>query len=341
MAEVERIILLGNGFDLAHGLPTKYSDFMEYLKETLRNQKNKPFTIVGQVLEGEFENDDFFPLLDSGRNKDPWIGGRTLPELRLAVNPYAKPSSIFFASLIAEHKRMGSWADLESHYFKVLYKHREEEEKVKTINEEFDHLKKLLEKYLTAEVEEKRERRFNGRIYEIFNRFYPYPESFKKTHVVTFNYTATAYNYSSLENRDFVDITYVHGMLGDKNNPIIFGYGDENSEEYKELELLDNNELLKNFKTFQYLRTKGYKKVLGLLDNADEIFVQIIGQSCGLCDKALLRTIFHHPNVKKIEAIYHEKEDNFFQNLYNISRIFDDNTLMREKLISLETTTKI
>ncbi len=24
----ERIILIGNGFDLAHGLPTKYSDFL-------------------------------------------------------------------------------------------------------------------------------------------------------------------------------------------------------------------------------------------------------------------------------------------------------------------------
>lgn len=26
------ILLIGNGFDLAHGLPTKYTDFLEYVK---------------------------------------------------------------------------------------------------------------------------------------------------------------------------------------------------------------------------------------------------------------------------------------------------------------------
>ena len=26
------IIVIGNGFDLAHGLPTKYTDFLEYVK---------------------------------------------------------------------------------------------------------------------------------------------------------------------------------------------------------------------------------------------------------------------------------------------------------------------
>ena len=28
---LSRLIIIGNGFDLAHGLHTKYSDFMEYL----------------------------------------------------------------------------------------------------------------------------------------------------------------------------------------------------------------------------------------------------------------------------------------------------------------------
>lgn len=26
------ILLIGNGFDLAHGLPTKYTDFLEFVK---------------------------------------------------------------------------------------------------------------------------------------------------------------------------------------------------------------------------------------------------------------------------------------------------------------------
>ncbi|OBX23428.1 hypothetical protein BAA08_04580 [Bizionia sp. APA-3] len=134
---------------------------------------------------------------------------------------------------------------------------------------------------------------------------------------------------------------HIHGDLNDFENPIIFGYGDENSKGYHELELLLENNLLKNFKTFQYLRTNKYKEVLGLLEESDNIYVQLIGHSSGLCDKALLRTIFQHDNVKHIEATYYKNESKYFENLYNISRVFDDNTLMREKLISLDDTFKV
>lgn len=30
------ILVIGNGFDLAHGLPTKYSDFLEFLKVIIK-----------------------------------------------------------------------------------------------------------------------------------------------------------------------------------------------------------------------------------------------------------------------------------------------------------------
>lgn len=33
------ILILGNGFDLAHGLKTKYSDFLEYCKKKYSTTK--------------------------------------------------------------------------------------------------------------------------------------------------------------------------------------------------------------------------------------------------------------------------------------------------------------
>lgn len=35
------ILVIGNGFDLAHGLPTKYTDFLEFLKSFMEYYKNK------------------------------------------------------------------------------------------------------------------------------------------------------------------------------------------------------------------------------------------------------------------------------------------------------------
>lgn len=168
---------------------------------------------------------------------------------------------------------------------------------------------------------------------------------FKNTYFVSFNYTSKIINQYFFwwrdtfgENRITNYPINIHGTLTNSDNPIIFGYGDENSDKYKELEKLGDNDLLKNFKTFQYLRANKYKKVLGLLESSEEIYIQLIGHSCGLCDRALLRTIFQHDNVKFIESVYYKDNLKYFENLYNISRIFDDNILMREKIISLDET---
>ena len=45
---MNRIILIGNGFDLAHGLPTSYADFIRGYNITLK---------LG-LLEGEYERYD-------------------------------------------------------------------------------------------------------------------------------------------------------------------------------------------------------------------------------------------------------------------------------------------
>jgi hypothetical protein len=78
-----------------------------------------------------------------------------------------------------------------------------------------------------------------------------------------------------------------------------------------------------------------------LLETDEELYVQIIGHSCDTTDKALLKTIFQHPNVQFIEGTYYESEGRYFEKLYNISRIFDDTSLMRQKIIPLEQSFKI
>jgi hypothetical protein len=45
-----------------------------------------------------------------------------------------------------------------------------------------------------------------------------------------------------LEIRGINDTVYIHGKLGDKSNPIIFGYGDEMDLYYEKIEHLNNNE---------------------------------------------------------------------------------------------------
>lgn len=43
------ILVIGNGFDLAHGLPTKYGDFLKWVKEIKQmvNESPDPQTMLG------------------------------------------------------------------------------------------------------------------------------------------------------------------------------------------------------------------------------------------------------------------------------------------------------
>ena len=75
---------------------------------------------------------------------------------------------------------------------------------------------------------------------------------------LNFNYTRTdrpyhgyVHSWSDSEPNSI----YIHGLLNDKDNPIIFGYGDELDENYKELERANDNLFLQNIKSVRYLFT--------------------------------------------------------------------------------------
>jgi hypothetical protein len=136
-------------------------------------------------------------------------------------------------------------------------------------------------------------------------------------------------------------IIHIHGELNNPNNPIIFGYGDEQDEIHKEIEKL-GGEYLDNVKTINYLKTPNYKNLLSFIENGlYQVF--IMGHSCGLSDKTLLNTLFEHKNCVSIKPFFHEWTDNEGVNrsnyddiIKNVYRCFTDKALMREKVVNLE-----
>jgi hypothetical protein len=112
-------------------------------------------------------------------------------------------------------------------------------------------------------------------------------------------------------------------------------------EDYKIIENLDDNEYLKNFKSFQYLQNSNYKTLLDYID-MDKFQVLILGHSCGLSDRTLLNTVFEHINCRSIKVFYHETidlngkviKDNYSEIIQNISRHFNKKKLMREKIVN-------
>lgn len=152
--------------------------------------------------------------------------------------------------------------------------------------------------------------------------------------LLNFNYTHTSDKY--IFDKDIIETIHIHGELNNPKNPIIFGYGDELAEDYRQIENLNDNEYLKNVKSIRYLETDNYRKMLSFIESEPyQIF--IMGHSCGNSDRTLLNTLFEHKNCVSIKPFFHQREDgsnNYNEIVQNISRNFTNKAAMRERVVN-------
>jgi hypothetical protein len=331
-----KVFIIGNGFDIAFKQPTRYDDLMNYILNYTINSEDNP------TLE-------FTPYMGSSYKGKNVILGNLKSEfikVNLTENKiFCAKKSILFSELIKNRELNNNWGNVESIYYECLKKNSFSGN-VKLINEELDHLRELLLHYLN-EIEKNV---LTDELYSINTiqhiicdrdcRYKNLDDSdfFDSINFITFNYTSKILEQivktelTKRRGEQFnSEIIHIHGKLNDNDNPCVFGYGDDNSEVYKKLEDKLDFDLLRQFKTKQYLKSTQYHKLLGILEGY-EIHIEIIGLSCEMCDKSLLRTIFTHPNVKKIKIDYHSNSDNYFKTVHNISKIVEDNIMLREKL---------
>ncbi|MNT28108.1 hypothetical protein D3C72_1637710 [compost metagenome] len=126
----------------------------------------------------------------------------------------------------------------------------------------------------------------------------------------------------------------IHGRVNTLEDPINFGFGDEMDDDYKSIENENNNDYLKNIKSFQYLHNSNYRRLLNWIET-EKFQVYIFGHSCGLSDRTLLNTIFENKNCRSIKLFFHKSDtdDNYTELTHNISRHFNNKPLMRSKIV--------
>ena len=399
---MNRIVLIGNGFDLAHGLPTKYEDFINWywdqrVKGFYGNQSNLSRDKLCEFkIEEPHTWNGFFNEIVLSFQK---LNGKDIID-NIIHNKYSvkieSSFSPFFGNIIKSIETKG-WVDIENEYYNQLKKCTIEgsfdQDALKRLNSQLSYLTDLLVKYLESisnkkplEIEAisdiiyspigisdisvegqnivkeflkdsiKRDsyisvkmKRYGLNELGCRNDIREAKEYLEKwgimpitpptvlmlpdlVFILNFNYTNTADSYV----RSYLGRTiYIHGALRNRES-IIFGYGDELDEKYKQLQALNENECLKNIKSIKYLESYNYQAVLEFLE-ADPFQVLIMGHSCGNSDRTLLNTIFEHKNCISIKPYYHSKKDgtdNYLDIVQNISRNFTNMKLMRDRVVN-------
>lgn len=411
---MNRIILIGNGFDLAHGLKTGYKDFIDsYWNEVAVTTYDKyvDYFRKSVVTIPDSYNDNLISIrIYNGKASIP---DRVISSceshnrygvLCSSINKLNKSNKRpFSAELkfknnffehISNQCSLVNWVDIENEYYEALKKLLLVEDaqtrsiSVKKLNKEFDAVKGLLEKYLTAEfdyeVEAKEsiseafkakinindiafakralfrdlfvESKLSHRIVSMFPQTY-YPHMLEtvkgierkkirqsmgtdfvpdKILLLNFNYTNTAEKL--YVKGGAYEVINIHGELNNKNNPIIFGYGDELDDDYKTIEKLQDNDFLENIKSINYHKTRNYRRLLDFIHSGlYQVFV--MGHSCGNSDRTLLNTLFEHDNCVSVKVFYHQIEagkDDYSNIIRNISRNFNDKARMRDTVVNWE-----
>lgn len=365
---MKKLIIIGNGFDLSHGLPTSYRDFIVWLvkkefremnAEEPRKKRRKQFPLFScsinmtiKDFDAYVEKDiyDIMKACQSKRHFDVGFPGSSYGTIRESTTqPLSiKTDSIFGKNLILNS--CGDWVDIEDTYYNCLKiilheskksKQYNKQEAVKELNTQLNYLCENLKQYLLdlpqgSYIDVYRDIITkpidHSLLFTAFNKSTPYNHHASDTYVLNFNYTNTVAQYVDIPN---VSINQIHGSITDEHNPMIFGYGDELDDDFEEMEKESIDGFLKHVKSLWYLRTKNYHDLLRFIES-QTYQVQIIGHSCGRSDRTLLNMIFEHENCNSIDIFYRMRDDgtdNFNEICEDISRQFRDKQKLRKRVL--------
>lgn len=344
---MNRLVLIGNGFDLAHGLKTSYKDFIDWY--------------WGQRVNGLMslhtkENEDILCKLSIKENKDfpDWFNfffyqQRFLKDPLTDKNTYTPQEIILFFKETPNYFSMDcspllerimnnietrGWADIEIDYYQLLKMTLKPECKftVNDLNSQLLFLRDKLVEYLNTMNKGVYNNKLNDKIIEFFN-----PKDFSTegklkaandigsdaSNIEEVKYDVSerekfipkqimmlSFNYTNtaLNYGNFNMVhNYIHGELT-KPKHIIFGYGDELDKNYQNILDANDNEMLRYVKSVKYLETSNYRKMLQFIESAP-FQLYIMGHSCGNSDRTLLNTVFEHENCISIKPFYHILED--------------------------------
>jgi len=365
MVNKNRLVIFGNGIDLALGLKTRYSDFiLHYTIERMievvedgeyqldeegkrESLKFKEFQFSASSLK--FPEKNFLSTIQSftadlSRFSDV---DKLITELN-ALNIFFRGSKFF--RRILKH---ALWCDMERTYYETLDKLFDDNKGVNggseyqysaitSLNIEFDRIKSELEIYIRKEQDNIfklliQKEFFRSLVSSLCDDFDGREEDII---CLNFNYTDTMRVALVNTNYEKIKTINIHGSVDTKDNPIVFGYGDDTDSSYSKLEDSNNSEYLRHFKSFRYSQNNNYEQLLEFINRRIPFDVCIVGHSCGLSDRTMLKAIFENECCEDIYIYHHKKgkeakEAHFFKDI-NISRHFDDKLLKRARVRSFD-----
>ncbi len=353
------ILVIGNGFDLAHGLPTSYKDFLVFI-ERYKEYYDKSriiydFTNITMYFKDLKENrSDIYNEINSLINENRWIhhflklkdenmleSKQTWIDFESEISKVIQTLDIVKRRLKNDFYSETNQVRLDEYEFEVLHDIFDFDRKLDIVNrflllkeiesitkklvEDLNRLIRCLEIYLDDYV--------SNKYFETLKKK-EFITNLKIDNVLSFNYTNT---YKRLYDSSHIEFNYIHGMVNSKHDlnscNLILGI-----DEY--LDNTDRNQYVDfiQFKKFFQRIYKGtgssYKEWLETFEIHKKEFsklrrglnIYFIGHSLDVTDKDILKDLILHEGANT--TIYYHNQEALSRLITNLVKVIGEDELI-------------
>lgn len=366
---MNRLVIIGNGFDMAHGLKTSYKDFINWYWDRRVDAfvgnitkvsadslckltiKDNPNLSCWNVFA--FDNSYFKDI----RGNRTCSGYEVITELQKYPDTFSVDTTPFFGTIIQSIETKG-WIDIENDYYQLLKKCTETTDcgyTVKELNEQLAYLQKKLVEYLsTIDVPET-----IGTINSAIRENICIEDLSIEGKALAKTMGVIEYDTNSFDDNRYMDERF-SGMPPERTMLLCFNYTGT-VKEYEQYGGLILNYIHGELEHPEHIifgygdeLDKDYQGILDKQDNellknvksvkyletrnyhkmldflmAAPFQVLIMGHSCGNSDRTLLNTVFEHKNCVSIKPFYHKWDDGSDNYLELVQNISRNFTNMR------------
>lgn len=351
------ILVIGNGFDLAHGLPTGYRDFIDFMKDFKKTYRDKVFVDmpclsspparfieyienmitqnreIADELNELSRNNLWLKYFDKVTLKEGWIDFESeiskvvqvMDELRILKNEINKKG--YGKSVELQEYQTDTLKNVFGKTIKTLRGNYPIEEDKKKLLIDLNKITRCLEIYLSCFI--------NKKDIEIL---LPDIQDIKFDKVLSFNYTNTFKRIYDLNQEHSIEYDYIHGKAEIEKNintcNLVLGIDEYLSDSDKD----NDNEFIQFKKFYQriYKRTgniyinwvAGIEETMGGMDMyAEKINIYILGHSLDVTDKDILYKLITAKNAKTI--IFHHNQEALGNQIANLVKVIGQNELIK------------
>lgn len=315
------LLIVGNGFDLEHGLKTQYTDFFDVIDKKAAS-KNEIILNDNKYI---IKNNKLLSYLikEYKQNKlqgNNWIDIET--ELKKIINLIEEIKTNNFIDNMNYYKGENEYTTIykiyskSSYYFKnYLFPFAEAANYCKYIKKEYDTSIKNLESNLNELTNMLRDYLLEQDISNLTKTKDISDIDYKITHVLSFNYTDTFRQLYSDIDDDKID--FIHGSLN-KNN-LVLGINETLTEDTAN-KIVDTVYFKKYF---QRIYKKTDYKYIDWLDHVNFDTVYIHGHSLDESDKEILEKIINSVLKKDTSTvkIFYYDEKHYRQEVTNLIKV--------------------